>query len=77
VSARRIPERFQVSCEFCDDELDMRAPGVHVRTVGWVKNRKEGGGNAVHLAERLPMYACSHCIERQSLGQAQYQASLF
>lgn len=72
-----IPERFQATCTFCHDPLDIRKAGIFQLTYGWVKNRKEGGGNAIALAEKQPHWACTHCIEAKSRGHAQYQLDLF
>jgi len=72
-----IPERFRVHCEFCDQLLDARRPGVYAHTSGWVKNRSQGGGNAVTLSERTGRYACKTCIEvAQAKGQG-LQPALF
>jgi len=72
-----IPERFLVNCTFCGDPIDLRKPGVYQLTTGWVKNRKEGGGNAVALAEKQPHWSCGLCMEGKLRGQAQYQMGLF
>ena len=72
-----IPERFRVRCYMCSDELDMRAPGVFAFTHGWVKNRREGGGNAVTLPVRSGEYACGACIEHEVAGSKKDQLSLF
>lgn len=57
-----IPERFQATCDFCRQPLDMRANGVHQFTEGWVEKRKAGGGHAISLAVRKPLYAHGPCI---------------
>lgn len=72
-----IPQRFQANCNFCHDLIDIRRPGIYQLTTGWVKNRKEGGGNAISLAQKLPQWSCIHCMEGKLKGQAQYQLDLF
>lgn len=63
-----IPQRFVVHCVFCNAPLDMRQDGVFQLTSGWVKNRSQGGGNAIALAERQPHWACPHCIDSKING---------
>jgi hypothetical protein len=72
-----IPQRFQANCTFCQDPIDIRRPGVYQLTYGWVKNRKEGGGNAIALAEKQPYWSCGLCMEGKLQGQARYQMDLF
>lgn len=72
-----IPQRFLVNCTFCNDPIDIRRPGVYQLTTGWVKNRRAGGGNAVSLAEKLPQWSCTNCMEAKLKGQAQFQLGLF
>lgn len=74
---RLIPERFRSQCSFCGDPLDIRAPGVFSLQTGWVKNRREGGGNALALKELSGHWACGLCIDKRTAGHAQYQPSLF
>jgi hypothetical protein len=74
-----IPLRFQSHCVFCGDDVDIRRPGVYQLTRGWVKNRKQGGGNAVAMPERLHVWACTTCIDSRlhaSNGQTQFDLSL-
>ena len=59
------PTRFRASCVFCVQEVDTRAPGVHQFVQGWVKNRKEGGSNAVVFPMPFNVYACESCIDAQ------------
>ena len=72
-----IPVRFRAHCEFCRDAIDIRQPGVYSWTSGWVKNRREGGGNAITLPERHGLYACGSCIELQLSGTKDLQSALF
>lgn len=73
-----VPLRFRDQCHFCGDPVDTRQPGVYSLQIGWMKNRTQGGGNA--LALRAPakplLYACTHCIEARQNGTLG-QASLF
>ena len=64
------PQRFVAHCAFCGMELDIRQPGVFQLTSGWVKNRSQGGGNAIALAERQPHWACAACIDTRIHGPA-------
>ena len=72
-----IPDRFRARCDFCGDELDIRRPGVFVLKLGWVKNRSQGGGNALALPKSQGRYACMHCIDRQQHKLSPFQAQLF
>ena len=73
-----IPARFQALCTYCNDPVDIRAPGVHSLQTGWMKNRTQGGGNALALREpiRPGQWACPFCIEERQHGHVG-QASLF
>ena len=55
----------------------MRAKGVYAKKIGWVRNRKEGGGNALALPHTLGEYACGLCMERETAGAAKWQMNLF
>ena len=61
----------------CGDDLDIRQPGVHQFTEGWVENRNQGGGHAIRLPRRHIRFACKQCVDRESSGLARYQPSLF
>jgi hypothetical protein len=64
-----IPECFAAKCAFgCGTTIDTRAEGTHQKTTGWVKVRSAGGGHGISLPERLPEWACKHCIESRSKG---------
>ena len=72
---RRVPLRFQASCTYCGESIDVREVGVYSLQTGWMKNRSQGGGNALALREPVsPGYwACTHCIDARqngTLGQA-------
>ena len=73
-----IPARFQALCTYCNDPVDIRAPGVYSLQTGWMKNRTQGGGNALALREpiRPGQWACPFCIEERQHGHVG-QASLF
>lgn len=71
-----IPERYRAICEFCQQQLDIRALGIHQYTKGWVKNRSGGGGHGISLAERENRWAHGYCIDRMSSG-AFTQTDLF
>jgi hypothetical protein len=64
---RHIPLRFQAHCVFCNDPVDTRAFGVYSLQVGWMKNRSQGGGNALALREPSEplQWACGFCIEER------------
>lgn len=73
-----IPLRFQAQCAFCGDPLDTRTKDrVYTLQMGWMKNRSQGGGNA--LARRKPVeplqWACADCVEREPV--ARWQMDLF
>jgi hypothetical protein len=67
-----VPLRFQARCEFCGDPIDTRRPGVYSMQQGWMKNRTQGGGNALALREtvRPAQYACGFCIEERQHHRA-------
>jgi hypothetical protein len=71
-----IPERFRAKCEFCSQELDVRAEGSHQRISGWAKVRTGGGAHGVSLPERQNRWAHSWCIDRATRGTLTQQ-SLF
>lgn len=75
---RYVPRRFVGTCMFCGDALDVREEGVYSLQTGWMKNRSQGGGNALALREPVgPGYwACSQCIEDRQHGHVG-QATLF
>jgi hypothetical protein len=72
-----IPRRYQATCLFCEMELDIRRPGVFAYTEGWVKNRTQGGGNAITLPKRTGSYACGPCVEIATHGDRSLQGALF
>ena len=56
-------------CALCHEPIpDVYAPGVHVRTIGWVKRRRDGGGHAVALPERLNEWAHGGCVQLMASG---------
>ena len=63
-----IPRRFVVRCQFCNGELDSRAPGVYQRVTGWVQQRSQGGGNAIALPSRSNEWACPACVRSEAAG---------
>ena len=63
-----IPERFRAKCEFCDQEVDVRADGSHQFLTGWAKNRSTGGAHGVSLAKRENRWAHSWCIDSKTRG---------
>lgn len=63
-----VPKRFLAMCAMCGDAIDVRQPGVYRLMTGWVKNRSEGGGNAVTLAEKHNEWACNMCIDSHLHG---------
>lgn len=74
-----VPLRFRARCVYCADEVDTRAEGVFSLQTGWMKNRSQGGGNALALREPIqpPQFACGHCIERLQRNISTDQQSLF
>jgi hypothetical protein len=64
-----IPERNRATCEFCHQELNVQANGVHQFTKGWVKIRSGGGGHGISLPEREPRWAHGYCIDRLASGK--------
>lgn len=71
-----IPTRFRASCEFCGNELNTQAEGIHQWTSGWVMQRAGGGGHGISLPERSNRWAHRYCVENAIRGTAQ-QASMF
>jgi hypothetical protein len=70
----QIPERFVKQCEIGNHELDIRSPGIHQWTSGWVMQRTGGGGHGVSLPQRADRWACRYCVERITKG---YQRDMF
>lgn len=66
--AERIPPAYAAPCEFCDGLVDVRAPGTHQWTSGWVKQRAEGGGHAIALRVTESRWAHSVCVETKARG---------
>lgn len=54
---------MKISCEFCDEDLDPKKIGNYRRVVGWVQNRKQGGGNSITLASDPTGWAHRTCID--------------
>jgi hypothetical protein len=79
MSRQNIPLRFQARCAYCAGLIDTEEPGNYSLQMGWMKNRTEGGGNA--LALRQPVFplafSCGDCIDRLRHGQSTSQATLF
>lgn len=69
-----IPTRFRAACEFCGNELNTQAEGVHQWTAGWVMQRAGGGGHGISLPERSNRWAHRHCVENAIRGTAQQQS---
>lgn len=76
---RHVPLRFRARCVYCNDEIDMRAPGVFSLQTGWMKNRSQGGGNALALREPIqpPQFACGECVGRLQRHLSPDQGQLF
>lgn len=76
---RQVPLRFQGRCTYCNDPLDVRAEGVYSLQTGWMKNRSQGGGNALALREPIepPRYACGECIGKLQRHHSLDQQTLF
>ena len=54
---------MDITCEFCDDPLDTKKIGNYRRVVGWVQNRKQGGGNSITLSSEPTGWAHGTCID--------------
>lgn len=65
---KHVPQRNRTKCYFGGGEIDVTADGNFERVMGWCKNRSAGGSNAVAVPERLNVWACSRCIERETQG---------
>jgi hypothetical protein len=68
---KHIPLRFQATCHFCGDPVDTRQKNqVYSLQMGWMKNRSQGGGNALALRQPVtPLaWACAFCIDSRQLG---------
>lgn len=63
-----IPPADVGVCSQCSDPLDVRAPGVAQRVLGWRVNRAQGGANMIALAEPQGVYLCRHCLDRRRAG---------
>ena len=63
-----IPQRLRAECYFCGRFLNIEAEGVYQLTMGWVKNRAAGGGNAVALPEREDKWAHGGCVDLVTSG---------
>jgi hypothetical protein len=67
---------MRTHCTFCGATLDADAPGTYQWVSGWERRRKQGGTNALRLAERQGKWACPACIdERVNVGA--HQSGLF
>jgi hypothetical protein len=71
-----IPERYRAKCEYCGQEVDVRAEGSHQHVSGWVKNRSGGGGHGVSVPVRANRWAHSWCVDSASRGTLT-QGSMF
>jgi hypothetical protein len=67
---------MKVPCHFCKVPVDIEAPGTYKRVTGWVKNRTEGGANAVAMPGPATGYACKPCIDMSRTKPVQAE-SLF
>lgn len=54
---------MRVPCHFCNSPIDPDAPGTYKRVIGWVRNRSEGGANAVAMPGPATAYACKPCVD--------------
>lgn len=71
-----IPTRFLRKCAFGDHEIDIRQPGVHQWTAGWVMQREGGGGHGISLPQREDRWACRYHVERE-IGGYSKQGDMF
>jgi hypothetical protein len=69
-----IPARYRAACEFCGNELNTQAEGVHQWTAGWVMQRAGGGGHGISLPERSNRWAHRQCVENEVRGATQQQS---
>jgi hypothetical protein len=66
----QIPPCFVAHCEFCGQQLDIRAEDVVLRVAGWVM---QGGGDDIRLSDmRQPepqnRWAHGYCVKRAILA---------
>lgn len=65
-----IPPAYRATCALGSPphDIDIRDPGTHQWTAGWVLIRKEGGGHAISCPERSNRWACRYHVDRASKG---------
>jgi hypothetical protein len=69
------PTQYQAICEIGNHKInDVRAPGVHQWTCGWVMQREGGGGHGISLPQRANRWACRYCVEQEIKGHTAQQS---
>lgn len=72
---QQIPITRRVHCEFCNAVIDSSRCFQWIE--GWAKRRRGGGPNAVTLARRSDIYACTECVDKLLHGISIGQTQLF
>lgn len=73
----RIPASRRAACFHCQSPLDINSPGTYTLTVGWTRQRAQGGTNQVTLAEHMRVWCCRDCIDRLRAGVGIDQLAMF
>jgi hypothetical protein len=68
---------MNVPCHFCQLPIGTTSPGTYRRVTGWVKNRTDGGANAVAMPGPATGYACKPCVDMHRAKPTLDQAALF
>jgi hypothetical protein len=74
---RSVPPSRRTLCVNCQAEIDSASAGVYQWVSGWMKNRADGGGNAVALIERTKAWSCAACISKLKANVSIDQGELF
>ena len=68
--------KYARRCELGGEDIDIRMPGIHQWTAGWVLQREGGGGHGISLAKREDRWACRYHVDEATRGQVG-QKSMF
>ena len=66
----RIPAAYAAPCDLCDEQLDVRAVGVHQWVAGWVMQRAGGGGHGISCPQRARRWAHGRCVTAAARGRS-------
>lgn len=77
MSGPRIPPSQLVHCEQCGTAVDAHDTQTRRAVRGFIRPRRQGGTNAIELAEYENVWLCRFCTDQRKHGRTWVQLDLF